>query len=595
MAPTLAQKRQIEDLDAGGMCSEDGAPISVGFGERMSDLQFVEVPLSELKTPRRTSELVAGPGASPTVHVRTASCKVTVVDRTNWPIKGATVEVWSQILGQTNSDGLYDSPLFFAGDYPVKVRGPFVGRTAGGPDDAVIPAEVAQDNQFLDGASTLTIQVGLAGSGLSPYERAVQIFSRAIPKAPHEAKEQLKGMISPFSIGIMITLAGLWVASHFVVVGEAADLIVAAGAAIKLGLSLALAKQIVVDLLVFLTGILVAKNEYELDEAAGAVTRVVVNLASIALTKVAESAIKKGVRNSYRPKGIPDEVTTEPPRSPTVGEAMQSKLGKRLGSVMGDATFEERLKGIEDCAKADPTLTQIPVEDAASLRGYTSHKVTELGRAIDKPDYVVLNKALRDRNGVVFGKAVEYIDSILRAYNRFPQHGGKSFRGFGIDHNPGFADGLKPGKPYRDLAFFSSSLEESRAKEYMLNISTAPEQPSTAPPKKAVMFHVKGYSSRVIQSLTEVKKDKEALFRPGTYFLIVKKWVEPVTTKFEKVDYVTEVVHMSIIEINESAKDFVSVWGTAGALVANIRALQRWYEKNEKSAKTTAPVPAAAY
>jgi len=84
--------------------------------------------------------------------------------------------------------------------------------------------------------------------------------------------------------------------------------------------------------------------------------------------------------------------------------------------------------------------------------------------------------------------------------------------------------------------------------------------------------------------LTEVTADKEALFRPGTNFLVLKKWVEPITTEFGGVDHVTEVTHIALVEINESAKDFASTWGTAGALVANIRALRRWYEKNLQSA-----------
>jgi len=562
MGPSAAQKKAIADLEAGGSSVYDVPPPSAGLAGRMQDIALVEVPLSELKTPRRIPDLVAGPGTTTTVHTRTASCKVTVLDRTKWPVKGVTVEVWSQILGYSNGDGLYDSPLFFAGDYALKLRALFIGPASGGPTDAVIPFEVSEDTQFLDGTVTISMQVGLSASGLSTFDRASQILFRAIPKLPGEAGRQLKEMISPFSIGIMVTLAGLWVAAHFVGVGEAADIVVGLSVAIKLGLTLVMAEALVVDMLLFLKAILIAKNEFELEDAAAALARIVFTIGFIAFVKVAEGAVKKGVRNSYRPKGIPDEVTKEPPRSPNVTEALQSKVGKRLGGGMGDAVFEERLKGAEACAKADPTLRSIPPEDAASLRGYTSHKVTKIGASSNEADYLVLNRFLRFGNKAGVAGVVEYLDSMLRGYNRFPKLRAKTFRGLRFDTIPDWVNKMKVGRPFRDKAFFSTSIEEDAALKYMNGDPTKPAK---------VLFHVKGYSSRYIQSLTEVVTDKEALYRPGTIFIVVKKLTAA-----------DGVVHISLVEVEESVKDFASVWGTSAALVANLKALEVWAEKQTK-------------
>jgi len=566
----------IESIEAGGQCTYDVAPASAGLGERMSDFSPVAVPLSELRTPRTVADVVAGPGATTTVHVRSASSKVTVLDRTGYPVKGATVEVWSQIIGYTNGDGLYDSPLFYSGYYPLKIRAPFVGLPQGGADAPVLPFEVMQETDFPDGSKAITVQVGLAVSGLSTFDCTAQVFYRTITKVPGEVGHQLKEMISPLSIGIMVTLGGLWVASHFVGVGEAADVIFALTVAIKFGLTAAMAASLAGDLLQALQGIFWGQNEFALEQASAALARIIAMIGVIGLFKVAEGAAKKGVRNSYRPKGIPNEVIKEPPRSPNVDEALKSKQGQKLGEIMGDGKVEERLKGAEDCAKADPTLQKLPQTDAAAARGYTSHEVTKLGAASKEADYLILNRMLRfaDKNGVK--GAVEYIDAVVRALNRLPKFKGNSFRGMRFKGGiPDFINKLKPGMPFRDKGFFSTSVEEASAREYMN------ERPTEYPDR--VMIYVRGYSGRLMQAITEVKTDHEALFRPGTYFVVVKRWVSA-----------DGVLNLSLVEIDETASEFVSTWGKGAAMVANFKALAAWAEKEAKKLVTGVPRPASA-
>jgi hypothetical protein len=561
---TARQLKAIRELEDWGEDERAGTPVplSEGLKHRMADLQFEEIPLSDLMTPESTeADFVAGPGATTSIRLRSAKCKITLKDRTGWPVKGATVEIWSQAIGRTNAEGVYESPFFFSGQYPIKIRAKFIGFTTGGPRDPVLPFEFSKIREFPAEPSAFEFQIQLSASGLDIDDRISQVFWRTLPLLSGEAKNQLKQLISPESIAIFAVLVGLWAAGHLVAVGEIADAIALAAIMIKLGLNVALATAVAHDLIAILTTISVGKTEFDLDEAAQAFARVITTVGLVALMAVLGTVVKKATKNpgEYRPKGAKPENAVEPPNTSSVTEAASSPLGKKLGTAMGKDVLQERLQAVEECAKRDPTLKDIPREDLASLRGYTSDAVTELGKKSSPvepvPDYKVMNRALRAQDPKAFGAVAEYLDSALRAFNRLPKLRCKSERCIDLrppDASPKelaalkkLADSLRAGKVYKDRGFSSSS--------------TSPRAAGNFGGAKTMRFKIQGYSGRNVAKLSELPREAEVLYRPGTRFFITSKKVKG------------NVIEVTMFEIRQDAHEFVAVWGKGQTLLANLK------------------------
>lgn len=102
-------------------------------------------------------------------------------------------------------------------------------------------------------------------SEMTAGERITEVITRCLPLLPEGVAVQLKALLSPWAIAIMVGVLGVWVAGHFFIASEIADAILLIAGAAFLGMA---AFQAGEELYSFATKTLQGTTDSDLDEAA---------------------------------------------------------------------------------------------------------------------------------------------------------------------------------------------------------------------------------------------------------------------------------------------------------------------------------------
>jgi hypothetical protein len=102
-------------------------------------------------------------------------------------------------------------------------------------------------------------------SEMTSEEKIAEVITRTLPLLPEGIAEQLKALLSPTAIAIMVAVLGVWVVGHFFIVSEIADAILLIVGGIFLGIA---AYQAGEQLYYFACKTLQGNKEADLNEAA---------------------------------------------------------------------------------------------------------------------------------------------------------------------------------------------------------------------------------------------------------------------------------------------------------------------------------------
>ena len=100
---------------------------------------------------------------------------------------------------------------------------------------------------------------------MSNEEKVEQAIRRSLPLMPADARREVEALLTKESIAVMVGVLTLWALSHFIGVGEIADVVLLVAGVAALG---GVAVQVAQDLYKFGDYALNAKSEQELDLAA---------------------------------------------------------------------------------------------------------------------------------------------------------------------------------------------------------------------------------------------------------------------------------------------------------------------------------------
>lgn len=100
---------------------------------------------------------------------------------------------------------------------------------------------------------------------MGPDDRIAEAMRRSLPLLPAEAREQVRAMLNPEALGIVVATLLVWAGSHFFGVGEIVDIILLVAGFALLGLAVFSGAQ---ELYYFATTALDARNEADLDRSA---------------------------------------------------------------------------------------------------------------------------------------------------------------------------------------------------------------------------------------------------------------------------------------------------------------------------------------
>ncbi|MGH7676372.1 MAG: hypothetical protein ACREMV_13960, partial [Gemmatimonadales bacterium] len=92
-----------------------------------------------------------------------------------------------------------------------------------------------------------------------------EALKRSLPLLPGDVRREVQALLSPEALATMAAVLAVWAASHFVGVGEVADVVLLAVGVIALG---SVALEAAQELLAFGQSSVTARSEAELDKAA---------------------------------------------------------------------------------------------------------------------------------------------------------------------------------------------------------------------------------------------------------------------------------------------------------------------------------------
>lgn len=161
-------------------------------------------------------------------------------------------------------------------------------------------------------ATTSTTTTASPSKPISQWSRDDKVFEaiqRSYPHLDDHTVEILKAMVTPEAIGIAVGILVLWAASHFVGVGEIADVILLVIGAVAIGFSVFTAAE---HLYKFADKSLNAETEEDLDEAGFHFSKAVTILGVETVSAILFKAKPKGtLKTNYLPK--PVNVKNPPP------------------------------------------------------------------------------------------------------------------------------------------------------------------------------------------------------------------------------------------------------------------------------------------
>lgn len=102
-------------------------------------------------------------------------------------------------------------------------------------------------------------------SEMTAEEKIAEVITRCMPLLPEGVAVQLKALLSPWAIAIMVGVLGVWVVGHFFIASEIADAILLIAGAVFLGMA---AFQAGEELYSFATKTFYGKTDSDLNEAA---------------------------------------------------------------------------------------------------------------------------------------------------------------------------------------------------------------------------------------------------------------------------------------------------------------------------------------
>jgi len=131
---------------------------------------------------------------------------------------------------------------------------------------------------------------------MSAAEKIEEAMRRSLPRLGPDARMQVEAMLSPASLAIITATLIAWAGSHFIGVGEIADIILLVAGFALLGMS---AYSGAKELVSFARAALGATNDAALDEAAEHFSRAVVilgvtTISAILLRKSASGVLRRG-------------------------------------------------------------------------------------------------------------------------------------------------------------------------------------------------------------------------------------------------------------------------------------------------------------
>lgn len=144
-------------------------------------------------------------------------------------------------------------------------------------------------------------------AGWSDAEKLGEAMRRSLPRLGPEAREEIEKLLTPEALAIIAGILVLWVASHFIGIGEIIDIILLAVGIFAIGLAIF---DGIGELYEFATSALNACNHQDLDSAAGHFANAVAILGIQAVLAV----LFRGARRTYRGGRV--HVGRPPPRMP---------------------------------------------------------------------------------------------------------------------------------------------------------------------------------------------------------------------------------------------------------------------------------------
>lgn len=187
-------------------------------------------------------------------------------------------------------------------------------------------------------------------SEMTRQEKVAAAIWRALPLLPAEVAEELKALLDPVALAIIVVVLIVWAASHFFGVGEIADVIIIIVGIVSLG---PIAWKAGEELIGFAMKSVYAKTEADLDQAAKhlaeAISLVGVQVVMALLLKKAPKVFKKNPEYpTLKAKDLPK--TQRPagewfykPKTQAVDNLGPGVLGNT--SIYGDIQYLSRLTG----------------------------------------------------------------------------------------------------------------------------------------------------------------------------------------------------------------------------------------------------------
>jgi hypothetical protein len=169
---------------------------------------------------------------------------------------------------------------------------------------------------------------------LSSRDKVVEVFNRAVPLLPADARDILLSMLRPESIGLIAGTLVVWGGSHFFGIGEVVDVVLLGVGVAVLGLSAIDGASEFCD---FVNGTLNARSDAELNKAAQHFSRAAVILGISTL----QAVLLRGQARAQIARGRPQIR----PRSALVGSAPPA--GNQL-RVARPATLPNNTLGVTD-------------------------------------------------------------------------------------------------------------------------------------------------------------------------------------------------------------------------------------------------------
>jgi hypothetical protein len=182
-------------------------------------------------------------------------------------------------------------------------------------------------------------------ASLSTQDKLQEAIRRALPLMPSEVGRQVEALFTPQAIAIMAGLAGLWVASHYAVIGVIADIALIITGGILLG---AAAWDVGTHLAGFLTKATGATTDAELDSAAQDFAAAVLLggvavVGSILLSKRPGRGVEPVKGPPARPGELPTNLNAVPVDKIPTPQRAQLVNGRPARTVPSDARLRDMM------------------------------------------------------------------------------------------------------------------------------------------------------------------------------------------------------------------------------------------------------------